>query len=432
MKNSDSALTYNKLGVRCFAEGDFIEAIKAYQAAIDLRPDFTDAYYNLGLALNKAKRADEARHAYEAVIALQSDHLGGRFHLGCFCMQREDFSQALKHFSVIEDHYPDHVESLINAGACYLRLGYLNEAKSRYQRALLHAPTELQALFNLGVISAQQGRAKEAASYYLQAVKIDPAFHDAHNNLAVVYLGLGDAATALLHFQAALRIQPDNQAVLHSIDILTRGKNMAASPAAYIRSLFDSYADHYDAHLQQALHYQVPQRLYEAVSPHGKPDAWDILDLGCGTGLCGQVFKPFARRMVGVDLSGKMLALAEKKHLYDALIEADILDYLQGESSLWDLIIAGDTLVYFGDLAPLFQAVSRALKLGGFFAFNVEISAGEDYVMTDSGRFAHSEGYLAQLAQAHHLVLCSQQISVLRTHHDRPVSGHIYLMQRLI
>jgi predicted TPR repeat methyltransferase len=43
----------------------------------------------------------------------------------------------------------------------------------------------------------------------------------------------------------------------------------------------------------------------------------DVLDVGCGT-ACAAMLAPYARRMVGVDLSAKMLVQAEERHVYDA------------------------------------------------------------------------------------------------------------------
>ena len=55
----------------------------------------------------------------------------------------------------------------------------------------------------------------------------------------------------------------------------------------------------------------------------------DVLDAGCGTGLCGPLVAPYARRLVGVDLSEGMLAHAKEKNVYDALMKAELTDYLQ-------------------------------------------------------------------------------------------------------
>jgi len=50
----------------------------------------------------------------------------------------------------------------------------------------------------------------------------------------------------------------------------------------------------------------------------------DVLDAGCGTGLCGPSLAPYARRLTGVDLSSGMLARAKEKQVYDALTQAEV------------------------------------------------------------------------------------------------------------
>lgn len=52
----------------------------------------------------------------------------------------------------------------------------------------------------------------------------------------------------------------------------------------------------------------------------GKNTHLDILDAGCGTGLCADVLRPYAKSLVGVDLSPQMLALAAKQQIYDQLV----------------------------------------------------------------------------------------------------------------
>ena len=50
----------------------------------------------------------------------------------------------------------------------------------------------------------------------------------------------------------------------------------------------------------------------------------DVLDAGCGTGLCGALVAPFARRLLGVDLSEGMLAHAMEKSVYHELFKAKL------------------------------------------------------------------------------------------------------------
>ena len=74
----------------------------------------------------------------------------------------------------------------------------------------------------------------------------------------------------------------------------------------------------------------------------------DVLDAGCGAGLCGPLIAPCARRLVGVDLSGRMLAQAQDKNVYDELIQRELTSYLRDSPAVFDAIVSADTLVYFG------------------------------------------------------------------------------------
>ena len=100
--------------------------------------------------------------------------------------------------------------------------------------------------------------------------------------------------------------------------------------------------------------------------------ALDVLDAGCGTGLCGPLVAPYARRLVGVDLSARMLRQAEERHVYDALHKFELTAYLQDNPGAFDVIVSADTLVYFGPLEQVVVAAAAALRPGGRLVFTVE------------------------------------------------------------
>ena len=118
-----------------------------------------------------------------------------------------------------------------------------------------------------------------------------------------------------------------------------------------------------------------------AGAPEGR---LDILDAGCGTGLCGEHVKPFARRLVGVDLSLEMLKRAGVRKLYDDLILGELTAFVGAAPAAWALVVSADTLVYFGDLALVMAAALRGLRPGGHLVFTVE-RASEAEAPRDSG-----------------------------------------------
>lgn len=430
-QNPDFAAAHNNLGTLYFSQGKWQEAIQLYRKAIDAQADYADAYYNLGLALNKFQHREEAMTVFQALLELTPGHLGALFQAALIYMERQHYQAAIDNLTQIAQDYPFHYETQVNLATSYLRLGWLPEAKTHYLKAIDIQPDDTQILFNLGVIAMQRGAVNEAIEYYERALQINPDYFDAHNNLAVVLLGVRKRALALKHFKEALRIQPQDEAIKHTVGILSQDKNLLTSPPDYIRSLFNAYADHYDAHLEQALDYQVPQRMQVMVAAHLNLSKaqWDILDIGCGTGLCASVFKPAARQLTGVDLAEQMLAQAKAKNIYDRLIQSDILSFLQKQSAAWDLIVAGDVLVYFGDLQAVLQAAWQALKPQGLFVFDVE-QGREAYALQETGRFAHAKKYLDQLIQQTGFTTLAYEDIPLRLHLETTVRGHLYLLQK--
>ena len=107
----------------------------------------------------------------------------------------------------------------------------------------------------------------------------------------------------------------------------------ARASDAFIERTFDSFAGSFDSKLAKLL-YRAPALVAgmladSDVEASKRPDKLDVLDAGCGTGLCGPLIAPYARRLVGVDLSGRMLAQARAQNVYDELVQRELTAYLR-------------------------------------------------------------------------------------------------------
>lgn len=426
------ALALNNLGTVFHLQGKFAEAIAVYHRAIQLEPEFIDAYYNLGLALTRQNQTDEAILTFQKILELTPEHFAARFHLASVWMKKEKTDNALTEFLLIEKSEPHHFETQSNLAACYLKKGLLNDAKIHYAKALELMPRDTLTLFNLGVLETQLGDMDSAIQHYQKAVLLDPDFFAAHNNLGALFIAKEHIAFALHHFQEAARLQPDNASIQYTIQALSQNSRLLSAPTDYVKSLFDSYADHYDQHLLTALDYQIPLH-FERILKKQQPahNALNILDLGCGTGLCSTLIKPFAKTLTGVDLSEKMLDIARDKNSYDTLECNDLNSFLTQKNAAYDLIIAGDVLVYIGELDLFFQQIQQALRPGGIFLFNTEISENENYSMNQSGRFSHQKKYIETLAKKNHLDVIHYEKAVTRMQNNEPVYGHLYLLKNI-
>ncbi|MEO8301873.1 MAG: methyltransferase, partial [Rhizomicrobium sp.] len=171
------------------------------------------------------------------------------------------------------------------------------------------------------------------------------------------------------------------------------------SDPGYVRHLFDQFSADYDQRMIGQLAYAAPQILFDlaAMVMPGRKNL-SALDLGCGTGLAGAVFKPLAARLDGVDLSPAMIDKARARSIYDDLSVGDLETALAAAGPQYDLILAADTLVYLGDLALVFEAARRRLSPDGYFLFTVEKAQASGFELGPKRRWRHSEAYLRELA----------------------------------
>lgn len=429
--NPDFAPAYNNLGTIYFNEQQWQEAINAYQAAIMVRADYLDAYYNLGLAFSNDGRVNDAIETYQALLQLSANHAGASFQLARLYMAQANYKIALQWLLRLENQFPFHFETQINLATCYLHLGLFMEAKAHYLKAVDININDEQVNYNLGVMSMQQGQLADAMTFYLRVLSINPHHFSSHYNIGIVYLTKQDKTNALLHFRKAKQLEPNNENLSHLIAMLTTKQGLPAAPIEYVRSLFNAYADHYDAHLTSALHYNVPNIMADMLTSCLQQQRYDVLDLGCGTGLCGERLRTIARKLVGVDVAENMLSCARQKNIYDELVLSDITTYLSDHMESYDLVIAGDVLVYFGDLQPIYRNVSRLLKSNGYFALTAEVMEEGVYGLSPSGRFVHQQSYLDDLAVKNQFDVRQYYQLPLREQEGSPLMGHVYLLQKM-
>jgi predicted TPR repeat methyltransferase len=201
----------------------------------------------------------------------------------------------------------------------------------------------------------------------------------------------------------------------------------ARASNGFVERTFDSFAASFEAKLQR-LSYRAPALVAAMLEDsHLEPlKCLDVLDAGCGTGLCGPLVAPYARHLIGVDLSEGMLVHAKEKNVYLALVKAELTDYLRDNCEAFDLIVAADTLVYFGDLESVLVAAARALRPNGLLVFTLEHAEGGeadvDYRLELHGRYSHAGAYVERV-----LVFAGLQPEIvhaeLRMESGAPVAG---------
>ncbi len=325
---------------------------------------------------------------------------------------------------------PDRAEAHNELGNVRLELGWLDGAVAAYRRAVGLRPDFAEAHNNLGWALQELDKLDEAVAAHRRAIALKPGFASAHKNLGVAGRKLGWTDGAMAAYRRVVELEPDNPSLRFMLDAVT-GARPERAPEAYVSSLFDFCAYWFDRHLVDALEYKVPELLRDAVERRlgDSRVSWIVLDIGCGTGLCGPLFRCLARRLVGVDLSPRMIGKARERGVYDELHVAEITEYLARRESWVDLIVAADVLVYIGNLKPVLANAHRTLKANGLFAFSVEHSDGDDFALLPHGRFAHGTDYVARQASRAGFTIETVDRATLRKEGRGPIVGDVYLLR---
>ena len=424
-----------------FYAGDFAEVESRAQALLSQHPESGFVWNALGLALQMQGKDGSA--ALRRATGLLPNDADMHCKLGNALSDLGRLNEAEASFRRALEIKPDYAEVHSNLGLTLKELGRLNEAEACYRQALEIKPDYAEAHSNLGLTLRELGRLAEAEASYRQALEIRPDFAEAYGNLGGLLKEQGKFDEALAYYRQSGRLMPENDDIQHQIASLS-GRTTERAPVKYVEKLFDGYAHKFDRHLQQDLKYEVPEKIVALITKHVSPpvEKWNVLDLGCGTGLAGLAIAPFARRLVGVDLSSKMLEKASARNLYQRLEHLDLMVMMRREAaSSFDVIVATDVFIYVGRLDDVFGETKRLLRPDGIVAFSIETleasAQGEasqgvqpEYQLQYTGRYSHSQSYITSLASASGFKIQGIEATLIRTEKGKPINGHLVLLRK--
>lgn len=407
----------------------FAEAEKLYREVLLTVPENRQVLANLGIVCRDLGKLTEAEAYCRQTIAAAPDDPEQHLNLGAVLEAGHDLDGARAAYQKALDIAPGHPKVLNNLGKLLHQRGDEARGLALLEQAIRIEPNYPLALNNLGVIYSERGDLARAGQCLERSVALDPGNVNVLYNLAGVCNALNNFAKAKAILARLLTIDPGHQAAGHMQAALS-GTNPPSAPREYIEETFDKYAHRFDSHLQQSLGYTAPTALAALVRdtfPAPLPLA-TALDLGCGTGLSGASFRELTRRLVGVDVSARMLARAAAKNLYDRLEHQDILSFLDGDGASYDLFIAADVLVYFGDPKPLFPAIAARAAATAVVACSIERTNHDNgYELLPSGRYAHNPLALRACAASSGFTVLAHQPHRIRKENGAWLAGDLYL-----
>ncbi|MDR3518966.1 MAG: methyltransferase domain-containing protein [Azospirillaceae bacterium] len=409
-------------------------AAAAFGEAIAAAPDWAVPYVELAALLRRAGQLDQALTVCAAALARDADNPEA---LDCcarvLLAQRRDADAVIAASRAAELH-PEAATAQALFARTLLRTDALASALTAARQALILDPSHTDAAAVLFLALARGHQTNAAIRWGHRAITLERAQKPVILELATQLQQRGDSAAAALLFEEARRRFPEDAVLAHQA-AAGLGETTPRAPAGYVEAVFDRAAEQFDSHLVGTLSYRAHDLVVDALlrarrarRPRSQTTTThqgiDILDAGCGTGLCAPRVRPRARTLVGVDLSAGMLARAARRGLYDALHQAELITFLQHCDDRFDAVISADVLCYFGDLEPLFAAAARVLRPAGIMSVTVEAQAGTGYGLTPSGRYTHSLDHLRHASTAWFRTQVLHE-AILRTESTRPVRGFV-------
>ncbi len=340
-------------------EGRFNDAIRRYQLARTLRPDYVATLVNLGNIFLELNRLEEARESFSAALAIDKNNPAANYGLGQVAVSKRSYADAVDHFEKtlaqvpdanrvhyalamayrglgnaekakahlaqqgsvgvrVADPLVDALKDLITGERVYLARGKVAfeakryaDAVTEFRKAVAAKPDSITARINLGAALVQVGDMNGAVEQFEEALRLEPGRVNAHYNLAVLLARQNKHEQAIPHLRAVLRVEANdlNARVLLAQE-LKNAEHPDESLLEYSRVAYLLAASPQTELRNGARALDLAQRIYNTTSAtqHGALVALALAELG----RCSEA-ADWQRRMIAAaeregnkDLSGKL------------------------------------------------------------------------------------------------------------------------------
>ena len=414
-------------------DGDLAAAETLYRHIILANPSDPDAKHYLGFILQQTDRLHEAIEQLTSAIALDDRHSEWHFNLGIALAKQGSSTAAIDAFSKAIAIDSNKYFYWTNLGASFELNREWVRAEHCYKAATNIDPNCPDAFYLLSALCLNLERFQEARHFNYCGIIVSPADSKSKIVLGQAYYELGRADDAITLFENWLKMEPDNPVAMHLLAAYRGQQTPDQCSSEYIAQTFDAFADKFENILGR-LQYCGPQLVRDYLAMLNLTAvSLNVLDLGCGTGMVGEVLKSYARILAGVDLSQAMLDQAAAKQLYHQLHQSDITDFLRVSDDRYDLITCMDTFIYLGRLDKVLALIYQKLKLGGMLIFSTEKLAGVHEVpfrLNVSGRYSHHHTYLTSLLSDTGFNIQKISDVTIRTESGCPIEGQFVCVSR--
>jgi len=220
----DYAEAYYNMGIALKEKGDFELAIDSYKKAIEIKPDYIDAYFNMGNILKYVGDLEAAIDSYKMTLEIKPNYAEAYNNIGNVLKDKGDLEAAIDSYNMALKIKPDYAEVYNNIGIILQEKSDKEAAIKSFEMALKIKPDYADAYYNLGNTLKDNGNLVGAVTSYEMALKIQPKSSDAYINMGIALNNMGDLEAAIICYKHTLKIKPDYAEAYYHMGITLKSK----------------------------------------------------------------------------------------------------------------------------------------------------------------------------------------------------------------
>lgn len=251
--NPEYSPAYFNLGVIQSEIGNFTESLAYYNLALKHNPNFGDAMANSAVIHKNVGSIQQAMQIYMKAMSCSSttrmiapgiygtnlDIIHNNMaialtdHASYIKDRQGQRIEAISHYKVALTHNIKYAPAWYNLGVTYGEQNLVDDAIIAYEMTIMLAPKSAEAHNNLGVINKERGNLDKALGCYQAAINVSPNFYHSLNNLGVIYGMIGKLENSYECYEKALRINPNYAEAYNNLGVAFRDEGMIKEAIEY-------------------------------------------------------------------------------------------------------------------------------------------------------------------------------------------------------
>ena len=425
--------------IQDYHRNDYKSALKKAEKVLQKDEKNSDALVIKGNVYYQKHQISDSLQYYLKALDADSHHYSAQINVANTYYELKNYEQAYLYAKrILVDHINDKA-ALSVLGNSALEIEKYDESKEAFLEILKQDSNDVWSYNSLSKIYQKTEDENRAFAYAWKAVELSNGANEQHLNFGYLLYETEDKKEENLikkYAQKWLEKYGQNPIVKHMGNSILHQEKMSRADGKYVREIFDVFADDFEEVLS-ALNYQAPRFIadeFKRILPTILVKKIDVLDVGCGTGLCGLELKKITPQIIlyGVDISEKMLEKAAQKKCYKKLFKDDLENYFLTSKNKFNVIVAADVLTYFGELKNLILGFRNSLHQQGKIILTVSANTinEDDYFLHASGRFLHHRKYLEKVLSDNGFAIEKTEEKILRTEGDNDVLGYVITAEK--